>query len=78
MIKKEENKKEKYPQIILGTDNVYKILISPDVEVIFDSEEAIEEFCKNNDFTIKGEYIGYHQDRKKLSRKEFVNLVSRI
>ena len=66
-------KNEKYPQIVLGTDNVYRVLVSPGVEVNFDSEEAIEEFCKNNDFTIKGENIHPKDDRKNASKDRLMH-----
>lgn len=64
------SKNEKYPQIVLGTDNVYQVLIAPDVEVNFDSKESVEDFCKDKNFTIKGEYIPPKQDRKRISEKE--------
>ena len=73
-----ENENEKYPQIVLGTDNVYQVFIAPGVEVKFDSEEAIEDFCKDKNFTIKGKFIPYYEDRKELSKKDVVNILSRI
>lgn len=48
---------DKYPQLILGTDNLYKILISKDVELQFNSRESIETFCKDKNFNI----IGYDE-----------------
>lgn len=73
-----ENENEKYPQIVLGTDNVYQVFIAPGVELKFDSEESIEDFCKDKNFPIKGKFIPYYEDRKELSKKDFVNILSRI
>lgn len=76
--KENHEKIEKYPQIILGTDNVYQVLIAPGVEVKFNSTKAIEDFFKDKNFIIKGKSIAYYEDRKELPKKEFVNLLSRI
>lgn len=72
------SKNEKYPQIVLGTDNVYQVLIAPGVEVKFDSEEAIEDFCKDKNFTIKGEFIHPKKDRKRISERYLVDLLPEL
>ena len=47
-------KNEKYPQLIIGTDGLYQIFIDKDVELRFDSAEAIEEFFKHKNVSILG------------------------
>ncbi len=49
----EEN--EKYPQIVIGTDRICRIFIEKDVELRFDSAEAIGEFFKHKNVSIVGE-----------------------
>ena len=72
------SKNEKYPQIVLGTDNVYQVFIAPGVEVKFDSEESIEDFCKDKNFTIKGEFIHPKKDRKRISERYLVDLLPEL
>lgn len=47
-------KNEKYPQLILGTDGMYEIFISESVKVKFESEESLNEFIKDKNFNING------------------------
>ena len=47
-------KNEKYPQIVIGTDKICQIFIEKDVELRFDSAEAIEEFFKHKNVSIVG------------------------
>ncbi len=47
-------KNEKYPQLILGTDGMYEIFISEGVKVKFESEESLNEFIKDKNFNING------------------------
>ena len=71
-------KMEKYPQIVLGTDNVYQLFIAPDVEIKFDSQESIEDFCKDKNFIIKGEFISHQRDRKQKSMRELCHILSQL
>lgn len=46
-------KNEKYPQLILGTDGVYEIFISEGVKLQFDTEDGLDEYIKGHEFKIK-------------------------
>ena len=49
-----DEKNEKYPQLVLETNGTFTIYIDENVPVLFETPEAIEDFCRNKMFNIIG------------------------
>ena len=47
-------KNEKYPQIVIGTDGICQVFVCKDVEVKFNSAESVNNFFKHKNVSIIG------------------------
>ena len=70
----EEN--EKYPKIVLGTDNVFRVLIDKDTPVYFRTLESFEKFMKKYNPNIELEEIKRHENRRLSQRNEALKILS--